>query len=109
MPLLFADGITSILEKPSDNLIMLLMMGGLVLVAVIALIGGIWHSFRKTEIEGCLKRDMIERGMSADEIERVLAAKMGPPKTPAVVMRFGTKGTVPTEKQTLPYSEPKPK
>ena len=90
MPFLIADGVTSILEKPSDNLTYLLLMGGLVLVSIIALIGLIWHGFHKTTIEGCLKREMIERGMSADEIERVLAAKMG------------TRGV----KKTLPYTEP---
>jgi hypothetical protein len=34
--------------------------------------------WRKREIETELKHEMIARGMSADEIERVLRAKSGP-------------------------------
>ena len=34
-----------------------------------------WRKVRKHEIDADLKRDMIARGMSADEIERILAAR----------------------------------
>ena len=91
MPVLIADGVTSILEKLPANTVELIGMVGLVLFGLVCAIGAIWHQFHKSNIEGTLKREMIERGMSADEIERVLAAKMGPPKAPAIVMRFGTK------------------
>ena len=37
-------------------------------------LGYCWASVRRAEIEANLKRDMIARGMSADEIQRVLAA-----------------------------------
>jgi hypothetical protein len=109
MTLIVADGIPSILEKLPANTVELIGMLGLVLFGLVCAIGAIWHQFHKSNIESTLKREMIERGMSADEIERVLAAKMGPAKTPAVVMRFGTKSSTPTDKQTMPYSEPKPK
>ena len=33
-----------------------------------------WHKVRRAEIEASLKHEMIERGMSAAEIERVLQA-----------------------------------
>ena len=37
-------------------------------------LGYSWSSVRRAEIDANLKRDMIARGMSADEIQRVLAA-----------------------------------
>ena len=36
-----------------------------------------WRRMRKDELDASLKHEMIARGMSADEIERVLAAKTG--------------------------------
>lgn len=51
------------------------------LIAIVAIIAGAWASVRRVEaraqiaeLEAALKQQMIERGMSADEIERVLAA-----------------------------------
>ena len=37
-------------------------------------LGYCWSSVRRAEIEANLKRDMVARGLSADEIERVLNA-----------------------------------
>jgi hypothetical protein len=34
-----------------------------------------WYKFKKAELDTSLKRDMVARGMSVEEIERVLAAK----------------------------------
>ena len=50
------------------------------------------YDLRRAEIDSTLKQEMIQRGMSADEIERVLTAKSA--------ARPG-RGAV--EKQTLPY------
>jgi hypothetical protein len=36
-----------------------------------------WRWYRRTELEAALKQEMIQRGMSAGEIERVLAARLG--------------------------------
>jgi hypothetical protein len=55
------------------------------LVAIVVVCGGpflvaawaLWLRHRRNEILAELKRDMIEKGMSADEIVRVLNA--GPP------------------------------
>jgi hypothetical protein len=64
-----------LLEKfPSDELIGL-VLGGLAvsggfLVAIIAIIGGVWHNLRLT----ALKQDMVAHGMSAEEIRTVLEA-----------------------------------
>ena len=56
------------------------VVGGLA-VAVIAIIGGCWTASRKAEartrqveVEAALKQDMLNRGMSAQDIERVLNA-----------------------------------
>ncbi len=55
------------------------MMGPL--IAIVAIVSGSWARVRRAEayaqvaeMEAALKQQMIERGMSADEIVRVLAA-----------------------------------
>ena len=44
------------------------------LIAIVAIVGGLWSKTVKSNRIAELKRAMIERGMSADEIERVIAA-----------------------------------
>lgn len=44
-----------------------------------AVIGHYWHKVVKTAAENDLKRSMVERGMSVEEIERVLAARSSRP------------------------------
>ncbi len=46
-------------------------------IPIVALVGLFWHKIAKNTSENDLKRRMVERGMSPDEIERVLAAKSG--------------------------------
>ena len=48
---------------------------GVFSVPIVAILAGTWHHIEKTRSDNNLKRDMVKRGMSADEIERVLAAK----------------------------------
>jgi len=43
-------------------------------IPIVVVAGGLWYKIRKTLSENDLKRTMVERGMSAEEIERVLAA-----------------------------------
>jgi len=43
-------------------------------VPLAAIIGTAWYKMNKVRYECELKRSMIERGMSAEEIERVMAA-----------------------------------
>ncbi len=38
------------------------------------------RKMQRDDMEATLKMEMIERGMPAEEIERVLAARMGPPR-----------------------------
>jgi hypothetical protein len=49
-------------------------VGGAFLVAIVAIIAGSWCQWRKRELDTSLKQEMLARGMSADEIERVLSA-----------------------------------
>ncbi len=44
-------------------------------IAIIAIIGHYLCSALKTKSENDLKQSMVERGMSAEEIERVLSAR----------------------------------
>ena len=51
--------------------------GGLLLGLLCGLAGiimGCWHALRQAEITAALKRDMLNRGMSADEIRTVIEA-----------------------------------
>lgn len=53
-------------------------MLGVVMVFAIplaAIIGGVWVKLERARSENELKRSMVERGMSVEEIERVIAAK----------------------------------
>lgn len=51
-----------------------LSVAGAFAVPLAAIIGGAWYKMNKVRSENSLKRAMIERGMSVDEIERVIAA-----------------------------------
>jgi hypothetical protein len=53
--------------------------GGLIIVLVI-MVADYWHRIRKAEIAAKLKQDMLDRGMSAEEIRIVLDA--GTKKSP---------------------------
>ena len=43
-------------------------------IPLAAVVGGVWLVAQKTRSLNDLKREMVRRGMSPDEIERVLAA-----------------------------------
>ena len=48
--------------------------GAVTLMVIVPTLAYTWSAVRRTEIEANLKRDMVARGMSADEIQRVLQA-----------------------------------
>ena len=56
------------------ELIGLVAVAGSMLCGMLAIIMGVWHSNRKSEIAAALKQDMLNRGMSADDIRTVLDA-----------------------------------
>jgi hypothetical protein len=52
-------------------------------------LASLWFRHRRLEMETALKQDMLNRGMSAEEIERILRARMGGDGN-AVAGRTGT-------------------
>ncbi len=56
------------------ELIGLVAVGGAMLCGMLSILMGIWHANKKAEIAASLKRDMLNRGMSAEEIHTVLNA-----------------------------------
>jgi hypothetical protein len=48
------------------------------LTAIVATVAKYWQKARRDELDATLKQQMIERGMSADEIIRVLQASGEP-------------------------------
>jgi hypothetical protein len=48
------------------------------LVAMTGIICALIRSMHRFKTEASLKRDMIQQGQPADEIERIIAAKSGP-------------------------------
>ncbi|HEY4232883.1 MAG TPA: hypothetical protein VGM76_05640 [Lacipirellulaceae bacterium] len=58
----------------SGDAIALVAISGGMLVGILSIAAGIWHKVRSEEIAANLKRDMLDRGMSADEIKTVLEA-----------------------------------
>jgi hypothetical protein len=59
------------------EMIGLVAVSGGLLCGLVAIFMGIWHEHRKSEINGALKQDMLNRGMSAEDIRTVLEAGTG--------------------------------
>ena len=66
-------------RQSAGALIPLVAVAGGMLIALVSIVGGLWWNGRRAhflarqaEWEAELKRDMVARGMSADEIERVM-------------------------------------
>jgi len=49
-------------------------------IVCVPVVAECWRKMRRDELNAGLKQDMIARGMSADEIERVLAARSDSPR-----------------------------
>jgi hypothetical protein len=45
-------------------------------VAICSVLAGVWHKVRQAELEAALKHKMLDQGMSADDIHKVLSATM---------------------------------
>jgi hypothetical protein len=61
----------SLMQLP---LIPIIAIGGGLLIPIVAIISYSWRRMRQMELETGLKNEMIARGMSAEEIERVIRA-----------------------------------
>ncbi|MFO0847010.1 MAG: hypothetical protein U0871_00415 [Gemmataceae bacterium] len=64
--------------------------GGGILLGIVSVIGGLWHSHRRAEAETQLKRDLLAAGFGPDEIERVVQATSG--GKPAARERVAVRG-----------------
>lgn len=53
------------------------IFGSLTVVSVVSVVAYVWHRISALTVEADLKRDMLNRGMSADEIEQVILASAG--------------------------------
>ena len=45
------------------------------LIPIVGSVAWAWQSIEKAKSENALKRSLVERGLKADEIERIMAAK----------------------------------
>jgi hypothetical protein len=68
----------TLFSKDPGLLIPLVMAVVGALVGIVAIIAHQWRCIRQAEVEGALKQDMLNRGMSADEIERVIRVSNQP-------------------------------
>ena len=59
------------------------------MIAVVAIIATNWRRVRVAEMEGALKQQMLDKGMSAAEIEQVMKAGQEPSWTPPLVGATG--------------------
>jgi hypothetical protein len=71
-----ADWIRRLLDP--DTLVLVLIFGGGMVVGLVGIIAHHWRRLRQTEIETEMKREMLNRGMSAEDVERVIKASASP-------------------------------
>ena len=57
--------------EPHDLVTVLVLTLGAV-IALVAIVATQWRMHKRTEVEAALKQEMLARGMSAEDIERVI-------------------------------------
>ena len=55
---------------------MFVVFASITLISVVRTVAVYWHKVRQAELETALKHEMLERGMSAAEIQSVLQAAL---------------------------------
>lgn len=72
---------TPLLASVSDEILIAIAIpvAGGVLIAITAILAGTYHKLQRDDMTATLKMEMIQRGMSPEDIERVLAARMSAP------------------------------
>ena len=60
-------------EMPQIAIAIPIIMG--CLIAIAGIIGSFWYKAQKVRSDNELKRTMVDRGLSAEEIERILGAQ----------------------------------
>jgi hypothetical protein len=63
-----------VLDNLPATLCVLFIFGGWVIVAIVRSFTDSWRRVREAEQSAALKQSMVEKGMSAEDIERVLNA-----------------------------------
>ena len=66
--------------EPGELIALTAVVGG-ALVAIIAVVSYQWGKVRVAELDSALKQQMLEKGMSADEIEQVMKVTKAPTDT----------------------------
>jgi hypothetical protein len=64
-----------------DEVVVLTLVVGALLLAAVAIVAHHWRQVRVAELQAALKRQMIERGISAADIDKVLQAPNPPEET----------------------------
>jgi hypothetical protein len=71
----------AIFEKQPSLIVPALSLVGATIVAIVWILAYHWKRVRQIDFESSLKQDMLNRGLSAGDIERVLwASSDGPPE-----------------------------
>jgi hypothetical protein len=78
----------------------LVAVSGGLLIGLAAVIASVWHKVRLAELQANLKQQMLTRGMSAGEIQRVLKAS-GPADDSEAVAKVKFTGNSVADKATL--------
>jgi hypothetical protein len=58
----------------SGELFTLMMMSGMTLIFTVILVTGLIYKIHKSRLDDALKRELLERGLSAEEIATVIRA-----------------------------------
>jgi hypothetical protein len=70
------SGIESLMDvSPNDRLpivIVTIVFAAGIIIASVAIIGGYVHTFNRHRFEADLKRELLDRGLSPDEVVRVV-------------------------------------
>ena len=70
---------TPLFASVSDEVLIVIaipLVGG-VLIAITAILTDAYRKMQRDDMAATLKMEMIQRGMSPEDVERVLAARMG--------------------------------
>jgi signal transduction histidine kinase len=66
-------------------IIVSIVFGTILLVIVAGIIAGTVNSMHKHRLDDALKRELVDRGMSAEEIERIVRVRSGTTSKPVAV------------------------
>jgi hypothetical protein len=72
----------AIFERQPSLLVPVVAITGSAIVSIVWIVAHYWKRVRQIDVETSLKQDMLNRGLSAVEIERVLWASSDGPQAP---------------------------